>query len=80
MRRPDTTFDLTVRKVLVRDQATDDETTAWNVASDQMSRPCWGESLADALRVMADCLEADPDERVALSVEQLAGENGGEHR
>ena len=64
-------FDLTVEQIAVRDRQTDEEGVAWNVENKQMDRPCRGDTAPEALRVLADALEADEDERHALSVEEL---------
>lgn len=75
MERPDTEFDLTVREVLVREQATDEMDTAWRVTAEHMDLPCAGDTAAEALRVLAGCLELDDDEDEAtVTIEQLAGE------
>lgn len=79
MEKADAEFDLTVREILVRNRETDEEEIAWNVESPNMERPCRADTPAEALRVLADCLEKDADERTAVSVEQLAEDNENTH-
>lgn len=64
-------FELTVRKVTGMDLETMDEVSEWRVEADALDTPCAGESPAEALRVMAECLEADSDDDIHVDVTDL---------
>jgi len=71
MPAPDTTeFDLTVRQVLTRNFDTDEEEMHWRVESENMDRPCVGDTAHEALQVFVAALTPD-DEDVQINAEEL---------
>lgn len=68
-----TEFGVTVRQVLVRNRETNEEEIAWQVESDNLDRPCRGDTPADALRLFADSFDSEK-EHIRVTAEELAAD------
>lgn len=72
-----TEFELTVREVSIRDFETNEETTKWQVESENMETPCGGDTPEEALEVFVESLRSD-DEEIAVNPEDLETEDNDE--
>ena len=63
--------DITLKQIPIRDDETDEETTAWKVDHPEMDRPCRGDTPQEALNVFAECISKD-ESQTAINLSDLA--------
>lgn len=71
--RDTTEVELTLKEIPVRDDDTDEETTAWKVDHPDIERPCRGDTPREALDIFGACVEKD-EEDVSINLDELAAD------